>query len=55
MENNKKDEFYELKSKIYEVLYEFEKIIDNNSDKISSFYLNENYFNNLIKKLEDEE
>ena len=52
MTNNKKDE---LKSKIYEVLYEFEKIIDNNSEKIPSFYLNENYFNNLIKKLEDEE
>ena len=55
MKNNERDEFSELKSKIYEVLYEFEQIIDNNSDKIPSFCLNENYFNNLIKKLEDEE
>ena len=52
MENNKKDE---LKDKIYAVLDEFERIIKNNSDKMPSFYLNENYFNNSIKKLEDEE
>ena len=52
MENNKKDE---LKDKIYAVLDEFERIIKNNSDKIPSFYLNETYFSNLIKKLEEEE
>ena len=52
MENSKKDE---LKDKIYAVLDESERIIKNYSNKIPSFYLNENYFHKLIKKLEDEE
>ena len=55
MENNKKGELSELKDKIYEVLNEFKRKIKENSDKIPSFYLNENYFCNLIEKLEDKE
>ena len=45
-----------MKDKIYAVLDKFKRIIKViNSDKKPSFYLNENYFSNLIKKLEDEE
>ena len=38
MKSNKKDEFSELKSKTYEVLDEFKRIICKNIDKIPSFY-----------------
>ena len=55
MENNKKDELFELNDKIYAVVDEFKRIIKENSDEIPSFCLNENYFSNLMKKLEDEE
>ena len=48
MKNNRKDE-------IYKVLNGFKRILLINSDKIEDFSLNDKYFDDITKKLKDEE
>ena len=53
--NTNEDELNEQRDEIWLVLNEFKRLIEENSDKIPSYYLHENYFSRLTETLEAKE